>query len=163
MYLGGCGFLCELEFLDEYTVVCRQEEKHDLRGEPAACLLGVDYSHGGYQSGSPYRVLKPDHWAFAGTRLGAGELFGRKSLHERCPGGASGHELDKISPHSPPNLEHLAKGTNPDESGADLVHYQTDSGGAVFSTGSLCWTLSLPIDESISKITANVLRKFLGK
>lgn len=161
MYLGGCGFLCELEFLDEFTVTCRQEEKQDLRGEPAACLLGLDYSHGGYQSGAPYRVLQPDHWAFAGTGLGAGDLFGLSSLHERCPGGASGHELDKISANSPQNLEHLAKGTNPDNSGADLVCYQTPGGGAVFSVGSLCWTLSLPIDQGISQITSNVLRRFL--
>ena len=42
-----------------------------------------------------------------------------------------------------------------------MVLYQTESGGAVFSAGSLCWTLSIPVDEGVSKVTANVLRRFL--
>ena len=161
MYLGGCGFLCELEFTDESTIVCRQEEKADLRQESEACLLGLAYSHGGYQSGAPYRVIDESHWAFANTGLKKGDLFGTRSLHERCPGGASGHELDKLSPHGPKNLQHLAKGTNPEESGADLVYFETPSHGAVFSVGSLCWTLSIAVDEGISRVTANVLRRFL--
>jgi hypothetical protein len=88
-------------------------------------------------------------------------LFGEQSLHERCPGGASGHELDKISEDSPAGLVQLAKGTNGDESGADMVLYETASGGAVFSVGSLCWTLSIAVDEGVSGVTANVLRRFL--
>ena len=58
-------------------------------------------------------------------------------------------------------MVHLAKGDNPDDSGADLVTYETASGGAVFSAGSLCWTLSIVIDDHLSTITANVLRRFL--
>ena len=106
-------------------------------------------------------MLDDRHWVFANTGLKNGDLFGHNSLHERCPGGASGHELDKISPHSPPNLHHLAKGDNPDDSGADLVIFETSSGGAVFSAGSLCWTLSIIVDEGVSRVTANVLRRFL--
>lgn len=161
MYLGGCGLLAEVEFLDAATMVCRQEERADLRGESAAHLLGVAYSHAGYQSGAPYRVLDATHWAFANTGLRNGDLFGHHSLHERCPGGASGHELDKIVPESPANLHHLAKGINAAESGADLVLFETSSGGAVFAAGSLCWTLSIIVDEGVSGVTANVLRHFL--
>ena len=162
MYLAGCGFLCEFEFLDPLTIRCRQEERTDLRQESEACLLGVAYSHGGYRSGAPYRVIAGDHWVFDGTGLQAGELFGRRSLNGRTPGGASGLELDKISPQSPPSIVHLAKGLNPDNSGADVVYYETGSGGAVFSVGSLNWTLAVPIDEQVSRITGNVLRQFLA-
>lgn len=161
MYLGGCAFLAELEFLDEYTVRCRQEEKYDLRGEPSACLLGVEYSHGGYRTGAPYRVLNDSHWAFADTGLRNGDQFGLRSTNGRTPGGASGLELDKISPHSPKNIVHLAKGMNPENSGADLVYYETPSGGAVFSSGSLNWPLACPVDDMVSRVTANVLRRFL--
>ena len=143
-------------------MLCRQEGAHDQRGESEAQLLGVAYSHGGFQTGAPYRVLAGDHWVFAGTGLAAGDLFGHRSLHERCPGGASAHELDKISPHSPPGVCHLAKGENPDQSGADMVCFETPSGGAVFAAGSMCWTLSLPIDDGVSAVTRNVLRTFLG-
>ena len=82
-------------------------------------------------------------------------------MHERCPGGASAHELDKISGNSPQNIVHLAKGENPDDSGGDMTVYETPSGGAVFAAGSFCWTLSIPIDDGVSAITANVLRRFL--
>ena len=75
----------------------------------------------GVMTAAPYRVLAADHWAFAGTGLGSGDMFGEASLHERIPGGASGHETDKISPSSPPGMEHLAKGLNPDDGGGDIV------------------------------------------
>jgi hypothetical protein len=162
MYLAGCGFLCEMEFIDETTIRCRQEGHTDLRGEPSARLLGVAYSHEGFRSGAPYRVIADGHWVFEQTGLRQGDVFGSRSLNGRTPGGASGLELDKISPDSPLNLVHLAKGMNPDNSGADLVIYETPSGGAVFSAGSLNWTLALPIDPAVSRITANVLRRFLA-
>ncbi len=159
-YLGGCGMLAEVEFADESTMLCRQEDRRDLRQESEAKLLGVAYSHSGYQTGAPYKVLDGSHWVFEGTGLGAGDCFGYASLHERCPGGASGHELDKIAPESPSNLQHLAKGTNPEETGADMVTFETPSGGAVFAAGSLCWTLSIIVDKGVSNVTANVLRRF---
>jgi hypothetical protein len=158
--LAGCGYLCELEFLDESNIRCRKEGPHDLRGESMACLLGVEYSHAGYRTGAPYRVIDEGHWVFDQTGLRAGELFGQRTLNGRTPGGASGLELDKISADSPKNLIHLARGTNPDDSGADMVLYETASGGAVFAVGSMNWTMSLPIDEGVSRITASVLRRF---
>ena len=119
------------------------------------------YSHDGYRSGAPYEVLAGDHWVFSGTGLKTGDLFGRHSLNGRTPGGASGLELDKLSPHSPAQTMHLAKGRNPQGSGADCVFYTTPSGGAVFAAGSLNWTLACPIDGAVSQITANVLHRFL--
>jgi len=160
VYLGGCGMLAEVEFVDESTMLCRQEDRRDLRRESEAKLLGVAYSHSGYQTGAPYKVLDGSHWVFDGTGLGAGACFGYASLHERCPGGASGHELDKISPESPANVRHLAKGLNPEDTGADMVMFETPSGGAVFAAGSLCWTLSIIVDKGVSNVTANVLGRF---
>ena len=162
LYLGACGGYAEAELPNPTTQLCRREGHWDLRGDPPHQLLGIGYTHAGFQTGAPYRVLDASHWVFAGTGLANDDLFGHESLHERCPGGASAHELDTIQDGSPPNLEHLAKGTNPEESGADLVIYPTASGGHVFSVGSLCWTLALPIDDTISNITANVLRRSLG-
>jgi hypothetical protein len=173
MYLGGNGLNCLVEFLDEYTMVCHNGDARDwkrrglesrfhLKEESEANLLGVVYTDPGAMTAAPYRVLDPDHWVFAGTGLRQGELFGLKSLHQRCPGGASGHETDKISPHSPANVQLLAKGTNRDEGGADLAYYPTNSGGGVFSAGSICWPSSVLVDDAVSQITANVLKQFLG-
>jgi hypothetical protein len=161
-YLGGCGLYAEVEFDDEFTMRCRREGEFDLRGESEANLLGVAYTHTGFQTGAPYQVLDDAHWVFAGTHMKNGDLFGLKSLHERCPGGASGHELDKINDQSPADIAHLAKGTNPDGHGADMTLFETPSGGAVFAAGSLCWVMSLPIDEGVSAVTRNVLNQFLG-
>jgi hypothetical protein len=88
-------------------------------------------------------------------------LFGQKSLHERVPGGASGHETDKRSPSSPHNTHLLARGTNPNEGGADMVLHEPAGGGAVFSAGSIAWPASVLVDDAVSKITANVLVRFL--
>ncbi|HUE16070.1 MAG TPA: N,N-dimethylformamidase beta subunit family domain-containing protein, partial [Planctomycetaceae bacterium] len=86
--------------------------------------------------------------------------FGERSLHRRCPGGASGHETDKISASSPRNVHLLAKGLNADNGGAEMVCFDTPGGGAVFSAGSICYISSLLVDEAVSTITANVLRRF---
>ena len=110
---------------------------------------------------APYKVADANHWAFRGTGLKTGDVFGAKSLHRRCPGGASGHETDKISASSPPGVALLAKGLNPDGGGADMVAFETPGGGRVFSVGSITYPSSLPVDDGISKLTANVLRRFL--
>ncbi len=109
---------------------------------------------------APYRVLDADHWCFAGTGLANGDTFGEKSLHMRVPGGASGHETDKVSSQSPSNVRVLAKGLNPDNGGAEIVIHEPRGGGAVFSVGSICWPSSVLVDEAVSKITENVLRQF---
>jgi N,N-dimethylformamidase len=173
VYLGGNGLNCEVELVDRSTMIVRNgdsremkrrglESRMHLRLESEANLLGVVYTEAGAMTGAPFRVVDGAHWAFAGTGLRHGGVFGKNSLHMRCPGGASGHETDKVSPSSPKNVHRLAKGLNGDDGGADMIVYDTPSGGEVFSAGSITWTSCLPVDEGVSKITANVLRKFLG-
>ena len=132
-----------------------------MRHESEANLLGVVFTPAGAMTGAPYRVTDAAHWAFEGTGLGQWELFGERCLHQRCPGGASGHETDKRSGSSPKNVRVLARGINPDGGGAEMVTFDTPSGGAVFSAGSINYVASLPVDEHVSRITENVLRKFL--
>jgi hypothetical protein len=174
LYLGGNGLNCEVELAGD-VMVCRNENitslwpagmrgkdsRFALRHESEAHLLGVVFTPAGAMTGAPYRVVDADHWAFAGTGFKVGQLFGEKCLHMRCPGGASGHETDKRSAASPGTTRVLARGTNPDDGGAEMVVYETPSGGTVFSAGSINYVASLPVDEHISTITANVLRRFL--
>lgn len=173
LYLGGNGLNCEVEFLDETTVVVQNgdarkmrarglESRFALRYESEANLLGVQYTPAGIMTSAPYRVMDADHWVFEGTGLKNGDLFGQKSLHMRVPGGASGHETDKMMPDSPPNTHLLARGTNPDNGGADMVVFDTDSGGGVFSVGSITYVSSILVDDAVSRVTANVIRRFLG-
>jgi hypothetical protein len=173
MYLGGNGLNCEVEFLDESRVVYLNGDAKEIqeRGlesrfhachESEASLLGVVCTNAGIMTSAPYRVIDDSHWIFAGTGLRNGDLFGQESLHMRCPGGASGHETDKVSPSSPKNVRLLAKGLNPDNGGAEIVYFQTASGGAVFSVGSISYPSSILVDDAVSRITANVLGRFLG-
>ena len=172
MYLGGNGLNCEAEIRDAATVVYRNgdarvmkqgqfESRFHMRVESEANLLGVVFSETGIMTGAPFRVIDASHWAFEGTGLQNGDLFGQASLHMRCPGGASAHETDKVSASSPPGVKTIAKGTNIDEGGAELTCYETATGGAVFSAGSIAWPSSILVDETVSRITANVLRRFL--
>jgi hypothetical protein len=174
-YLGGNGLNCAVELLPNGSMVCHngkitglsvaamggKESRLAIRHESEANLLGVVFTPAGAMTGAPYRVLDADHWAFAGTELRTGDVFGRECLHQRCPGGASGHETDKVSPSSPAGVYVLAKGLNPDGGGAEMVCFETPSGGMVFSVGSINFVASLPVDGGVSKVTANVLRRFL--
>ena len=188
MYLGGNGLNCDVEFLDEQTCIYRNEDERrlrrgphapreelaapgmspvlpesrfHLRGPSEASLLGVVYDDRGIMTAAPYRVIDSRHWVFAGTGLREGDLFGQKSLHMRVPGGASGHETDKRSPSSPSNTHLLARGENPAGGGAEMVlHEPAGGGGAVFSVGSISWPASVLVDENVSAVTANVLRRF---
>lgn len=183
MYLGGNGLNCEVEYLDNDRLrflthlapgsggglgmpdpknpdVYLESRMHRTL-ESEASLLGVVCTDSGIMTAAPYRAIAVDHWVFEGTGLRYGDLFGQASLHERIHGGASGHETDKRSPHSPPDTLLLAKGTNPDEGGSEMVYYETAAGGAVFSVGSITYVPSLLVDDRISRITANVFKRFL--
>ncbi|MEZ5399455.1 MAG: DUF6605 domain-containing protein [Bryobacteraceae bacterium] len=181
MYLGGNGLNCEVVFLPDGSMRClshlrslhgelggrsddgtiEYESRFHRTCESEANLLGVVCSETGIMTAAPYRVIDPDHWAFAGTGLDAGDEFGQETLHERVPGGASGHETDKRSRSSPANTQLLAKGTNPDDGGAEIVFHEPNGGGAVFSVGSITWVSALFCDEHVSTITRNVVQRFL--
>ena len=48
---------------------------------------------------------------------------------------------------------------------ADMVYFETPDDGAVFSVGSINWALNLPFNEydnNVSRVTGNVLRKFVS-
>ena len=171
IYLGGNGLNCEVEFLDEQTMAVKNgnsrvqssegfESRFHIYNESEANLLGIVFTDSGIMTAAPYQVLNADHWIFAGTGVKAGDTIGESSLHERIPGGASGHETDKTSPASPANVEIVARGLNPDRGGAEIVHYQSASGGAVFSVGSITYPASILVDEIVSQITANVIERF---
>ena len=100
---------------------------------------------------------------FEGTGLKDGDIFGEESLHERVHGGASGHETDKMSASTPKNAVLLAKGTNIDEGGAEIVTFDTASGGGDFSVGSITWPASILVSDEVSQITKNVINRFIGE
>jgi hypothetical protein len=176
VYLGGNGLNCEVDVMGD-AMICQNgaitslepdgmdghESRFAMRCESEAHLLGVVFSTTGIMTGAPYRTTDPSHWALRGTGLKAGDLFGQLSLHRRCPGGASGHETDKMSTSSSTRCQLIAKGTNADNGGAEMISLEMPSGGRVFSVGSINYCASLPVDPVISQITKNVLLNFLNE
>ncbi len=185
MYLGGNGLNCEVEFLEEDRLRFKTylapeigcelgmpdpenpdfyfESRMSRTLESEANLLGVVCTHTGIMTAAPYQAVNVDHWIYEGTGLENGDVFGEASLHERIHGGASGHETDKMSPHSPEGTILLAKGLNPDEGGAEITYYESQSHGAVYSVGSMTYVPSILVDDSISKMTSNVINHFLSE
>jgi N,N-dimethylformamidase len=106
-------------------------------------------------------VVDADHWALAGLDLAEGDVFGSESLDRRAVGGASGHETDKWTPDTPAGAVLIAKGTNPDEGGGEMTHIPFEGGGEVFSVGSISYTCAIAVDDQISKVTKNVLDRWL--
>lgn len=170
MYLGGNGVNCEVVYQPDGAMRCLtfddtgEQSGYNSRMHrtymPEESLLGVVFTYSGVMTSAPYKVLDESHWLFEGTGLKNGDIFGRESLHERVPGGASGHETDKITPESFPWATCVAKGMNQDDGGAEIV-YGVLGKGEVFSVGSITWVSSLFPDASVSRITRNALTRFL--
>ena len=172
LYLGGNGLNCEIEMLDEQTMKVKNGDARDMQArglesrfhiynESEANMLGVVFTDTGIMTAAPYEVVDADHWLFSGTGMRNGDTFGHESLHERIPGGASGHETDKTSTSSPSNVRVVARGLNPDNGGAEITYYDTPSGGAVFSAGSITYPSSILVDDTVSHLTANAIKHFI--
>ncbi len=160
--LSGNTIWREVELIDQNLIVLdganfRQQDFHE------EAILGTAHDILGFKTWAPYKVLEHNHWVFEGTNLKEGDFIGNEGLNISQEGrtGASGWETDKIYPHSPKNTILLAKGTNSGVGGADMTIYREPEGGSVFSVGSITFGGSLLVDDNISQITKNVVRKFL--
>lgn len=185
--LSGNTIYKEVEFIDDNTLILdgayfRYQNFYE------ETILGVAHDLRGFSTWAPYEVCQSNHWAFKGTNLNPGDLFGTKGMNvspDEVPG-ASGWETDKISPYSFSDATLLARGTNPEGiglnmvihnpkipkwienligrkgGGADIVIFKRPNSGYVFSVGSISYGGSLLVDENISIITKNVINKFLS-
>ncbi len=170
LVLSGNTIYREVVFPDDTCLryTNREGDYEAEFGEDPAALLGASTSLDSLMTGAPYAVIDPRHWAFAGLNLKAGDEFGHPTLHERCPWGASGHEMDEITPASPTNLQRLAKGQNratPDGRvcGGDMVYYENEAEGAVLTVGSVTYVAGLLVDETLSRITRNIVDHLLHR
>ncbi len=151
-------------------------------------LVGINFSVQGRHLGFPYRFVDGIHdnrvaFMTEGLRLQTGEVFGDAGY---MGGGAAGFELDSVNPKygSPPHALVVAKGIvihpdyapvnedmlvirhplkQEDWSCADMTFFETASGGAVFSVGSMTYAGSLMVnggETTLGRLTANVVRRF---
>jgi N,N-dimethylformamidase len=158
-------------------------------GRPSHKLVGVSFSSQGRHSGFPYRFaegIRDPRVVFMtqGINAAPGGVFGDSGY---MGGGAAGFELDSVNARygTPPHALVIAKGVVIDPeygwvnedmlthrhplpqeywSCADMTFFETPSGGAVFSVGSMTFAGSLPIDGgngTVGRLTTNVLHRFL--
>ena len=156
---------------------------------PPQMLVGVGFSCQAAFEGTHYRRLPASHdqrfaWMFDGIEE---DVLGDYGL---SGGGAAGFELDRADPMlgTPDNAVILARSENPlpsfftvpeewlsnvismngepidDLSRGEIVYFDTPSGGAVFSVGSITFCGSLwrngGFEGPISRLLENVVRRF---
>jgi len=155
-------------------------------GRAPQTSVGVGFVGEGFDRSSYYRRLPASHdpraaFVFEGVD---DEVLGDFGL---IGGGAAGLELDRTDPAlgTPPNTLILARSeghtanylqtveellinyVNQTEISpvfGEMTLFETASGGAVFSTGSIAWAGSLSYnnyDNNIARVSGNVLRRFL--
>jgi N,N-dimethylformamidase len=173
-----------MSFTGEYSGLWRRQG----RRAPQA-LVGTGFTTEGFDVSSYYR-RKPDSFnpraEFIFEGIGDDELIGNFGL---IGGGTAGLELDRYDRAlgTPPHALLLASsenhtatyllvvedilfnflgtdGTQNELVRGDIVFFETPAGGAVFSVSSMAWAGSLfhnNYDNNVSRLTENVLRRFL--
>lgn len=169
-------------FTGEYTGLWRRN------GRAPNELAGVGMVSQGFDISAPFTRTQASRdpraaFIFDGVE---GEVIGDFGL---SGGGAAGLELDAADvalgtpPHAlvlasserhtdlylmtPEDMNDPAPGLGGSEAEiirADMVFFETKSGGAVFSTGSIAWSGSLShdnYDNDVARITTNVLKRYL--
>ncbi|WP_343043581.1 N,N-dimethylformamidase beta subunit family domain-containing protein [Streptomyces harbinensis] len=136
--------------------------------DPESSLTGVLYE--GYPVDAPYVVHRPEHWAFEGTGVRAGDSFPH----------LVGVEYDRVTPEAPTPegieiVAHSPLVCNGTASHQDSAYYTVPSGAGVFATGTMRWVEALMAgtDENganhgmdartgrfVTRVTENILRTF---
>ncbi len=150
-----------------------------LAGADETELLGGRFSAPGYGLATPYAVVDPQHWIFAGTGVSQGDRFGQQSLiantdpaftasydparpttpDARLAGaGAAGFEVDRIDWRRRREFRIVARGTS--RHGAHmLVRMPEGPRGGVFSVGSITFGGALAVDPVCASVTRAVLAR----
>jgi N,N-dimethylformamidase len=157
-------------------------------GRPPNQMVGVGFAAQGFDGGTYYR-LQPgaldDRVSFIMQGVEASDVVGDYGTQG---GGAAGEEIDRLDQAlgSPPHAICIASSENHrpgmlrvteeihmsqlelqgPKVRADMVFFETPSGGAVFSTGSISYAGSLAhngFENDIARMTGNVLKRFLDE
>ena len=170
-----------MSFTGEYGGLWRRS------GRTPQALTGVGFTAQGFDFSSPYRRL-PDAADPRAAFIFEGideEVIGNFGL---VGGGAAGLELDRadVALGTPAHTLVLARSFGHSEGmlvvteemtsnqpvighghplvHADITFFEIEGGGAVFSTGSIAFAGSLPVngfDNNIARLMGNVVRRFL--
>ena len=121
-------------------------------GRPEAALIGVQYlanDDGAIQDGFVVTGAELTPWAFEGTGLSNGSVFGQYGI-----------EIDQTTADSPPGTMVIAK--IPDLFGpgrtAEMTYYETEAGARVFAAGVLALGIRA-LQDDVSQLLENVWKR----
>lgn len=166
--LGGNQAYNKIQFKDNFkTIECRKDGTFFSNSlTPAgtwrtsfsneAQYFGNAYTDAGYATYNSYQVTEPNHWIYRNSLVKNGTEFGQKGIDKR---GISGDEMDKVNERTPKNAVILAKGTNPDKGGGDLLIIE-NSKNAILSFGSIASGSGVNYDPIVTNMLHNFMIKY---
>jgi hypothetical protein len=118
-------------------------------GRPESSVVGVQYvgsNNGTRQAGYTVTGASHEPWAFEGTGLSDGAVFGRYGI-----------EIDARTSASPPGTQVLARIPNLLGGGrsAEMTYYETPAGAKVFAAGVINFGASLA-EPAVDRLLTNV-------
>ncbi|TAM33705.1 MAG: N,N-dimethylformamidase [Burkholderiaceae bacterium] len=160
------------------------------RGRGPNSVVGVGFATQGFSAAQPFKRSQASYEG-PGSRFFEGVSADVVGTSGNILGGAAGDECDRfdLSLGSPPHALVLATASGfgdeyqlviedqlmsmpgqggtqrPDLVRADMVYFEIDGGGAVFSGSSIAWLGALAwneFDNDIERISRNVLQHFVG-
>lgn len=145
--------------------------------QPENRILGTSFRNGGYANRNdnpaafelkplaertPYRVTNASHWVFDGTSLANGSFFGRDVAGLEVDGvvfncDAAGNVIGPDGSDDAPLNYHILAVVPASFGWGTMGIHVSSAGGAVFNAATQGWVGGLDSNETIQRITANVL------
>lgn len=137
------AYVSELDLQGRTMTVHKAEENLWMHADSSGLKpFGLENNLSSFHTYAPYRVQVDTSWAFEGTGLQKGDLFGQVSetydytymynnwlqnllgaiANQGKRGAASGLEVDQVNYQTPKNWVQLARGLNPDQTGYGEVY-----------------------------------------
>jgi hypothetical protein len=147
--------------------------------QPENRILGASFRNGGYanrldtptgfdlkplEQRTPFRVVDASHWVFQGTGLTNGSVFGRESAGLEVDGAVfncdrQGNVLGPDGSDETPLNYHILAVLPGSMGWGTLGYYVNSAGGAVFNAAAQHWVWGLESNETVQRITRNVLAR----
>jgi hypothetical protein len=163
--LGANQIYWRSKWYNNYTTMeCRKDKtffkSNDFIGglwtmnkHSEAEVLGGSYC--GMVQPAPYQVLIPNHFLFKNSNVKKGTIFGKKGIDGNA---ICGDETDKTNSFTPKNAVIVARGTNDNNQGGEIIYFNRNKFGTL-NTGAITSGSGLNTDKIFTNILDNFMKK----
>lgn len=165
IFFGGNHAWREITRTDKQNLIQGSNLLHKYQfNQLAEKVLGAYYDKRGYKTSAPYKSLNSQIWKDKfNLDIKNNTVFGKSTNNEHCEGkinGGSGYETDKFLSRAEGFVE-LAKGLNPNGSGASIVFKENNNGARILNFGSI--SVRHVLDDEIINSLINAFIKLIDK